>query len=433
MENKLQSWSDLWIKEDWWAIWFAAILTTAVYVGFITQVPKIGKWETNPLNAIPSEIIFPVLIMLVGIGLMTTVGMILMKENWKKYIPGFAVIFLISIISYIFAHQTTIKAWGISYAIWALFFGLLISNTIGTPDWLLKGARSEMFIKTGLVLLGSEILFSKILKLGAPGLVVAWFVTPTVIIFMWFFGTRWLKMTSKPLVIIIAAATSVCGVSAAIATAAACRAKKEELTLAVGMTMIFTVTMMIGMPALTKFIGISPEVGGAWLGGTIDSTGAVVAAGALLGENAEKVAAVVKMIQNILIGFMAFVVAVLWVTKVDQSEGGPKPSLMEIWYRFPKFILGFVLASLIFSFILMPVLGGDEVAAILEQTKTFRGWFFCLAFVSIGLESNFKDLASQLVGGKPIILYIIGQSFNIILTLFAAWLAFGGILFEKVF
>jgi len=433
MEDKLQSWSDLWMKEDWWAIWFAAILTIAVYVGIITHVPKIGKWETNPLNAIPLEIIFPVLTMLVGIGLMTTVGMILMKENWKKYIPGFTVIFLIGIISYIFAHQTTIKAWGISYAIWALFFGLLISNTIGTPDWLLKGARSEMFIKTGLVLLGAEILFSKILKLGAPGLVVAWIVTPTVIIFMWFFGTRWLKITSKQLVIIIAAATSVCGVSAAIATAAACRAKKEELTLAVGMTMIFTVTMMIGMPALTKFMGISPEVGGAWLGGTIDSTGAVVAAGALLGENAEKVAAVVKMIQNILIGFMAFVVAVLWVAKVDRSEDGPKPSLMEIWYRFPKFILGFVLASLIFSFVLMPVLGGDEVAAILEQTKIFRGWFFCIAFVSIGLESNFKDLASQLVGGKPIILYIVGQSFNIVLTLFAAWLAFGGILFEKVF
>jgi len=421
------------MEEDWWAIWFAAILTIAIYVGIITHVPKIGKWETNPLNAIPLEIIFPVLIMLMGIGLMTTAGMILMKDNWKKYIPGFTVICLISIISYIFAHQTTIKAWGISYAIWALFFGLLISNTIGTPDWLLKGARSEMFIKTGLVLLGAEILFSKILKLGAPGLVVAWIVTPTVIIFMWFFGTRWLKMTSKQLVIIIAAATSVCGVSAAIATAAACRAKKEELTLAVGMTMIFTVTMMIAMPALTKFIGISPEVGGAWLGGTIDSTGAVVAAGALLGENAEKVAAVVKMIQNILIGFMAFVVAVLWVTKVDQSESGQKPSLMEIWYRFPKFILGFVLASLIFSFILMPVLGGDKVAAILEQTKTFRGWFFCLAFVSIGLESNFKDLASQLIGGKPIILYIVGQSFNICLTLFAAWLAFGGILFEKVF
>ena len=433
MENKRQSWSDLWKEEDWWAIWFASLMTIAVYIGFIRNVPKIAKWETNPLNAVPAEVIFPLLIMLLGIGFMTAVGMILMKANWKKYMSGFTVIFLISVISYIFAHQTTIEAWGISYAIWALFFGLLISNTIGTPDWLLKGARSEMFIKTGLVLLGSEILFSKILQLGAPGLVVAWFVTPTVIIFMWFFGTRWMKMGSKKLVIIIAAATSVCGVSAAIATAAACRAKKEELTLAVGMTMIFTVIMMIGMPALSKFIGISPEVGGAWLGGTIDSTGAVVAAGALLGENAEKVAAVVKMIQNILIGFVAFVVAVLWVTKVDQNEGGPKPSLMEVWVRFPKFILGFILASLVFSFVLMPVLGGDEVAAILEQTKTFRGWFFCLAFVSIGLESNFKDLASQLVGGKPIILYIVGQSFNIFLTLLAAWLAFGGILFEKVF
>jgi uncharacterized membrane protein YadS len=82
--------------------------------------------------------------------------------------------------------------------------------------------------------------------------------------------------------------------------------------------------MMIGMPALTKFIGISPEVGGAWLGGTIDSTGAVVAAGALLGENAEKVAAVAKMIQNILIGFVAFVVTVLWVTKVIGSASFAK-------------------------------------------------------------------------------------------------------------
>jgi uncharacterized integral membrane protein (TIGR00698 family) len=309
--------------------------------------------------------------------------------------------------------------------------GLLISNTIGTPKWLLSGAKTEMFIKTGLVLLGAEILFGKILSLGAPGLVVAWVVTPTVIIFMFMFGTRILKITSKTLVMIIAAATSVCGVSAAIATAAACKAKKEELTLAVGMTLIFTVLMMIFMPVGIKMLGMNTAVGAAWMGGTIDATGAVVAAGSMLGAEAEKIAAVVKMIQNILIGVVAFIVAIYFTFKVEQRSDATKPNAMEIWYRFPKFIVGFVGASILFSFVLIPIYGTGYVESdvIKASTKTLRGWLFCLAFVSIGLESNFRDLGSQLVGGKPIILYIIGQSFNLILTLFMAFLAFGGILF----
>ncbi|HHE46142.1 MAG TPA: putative sulfate exporter family transporter, partial [Bacteroidetes bacterium] len=262
---------------------------------------------------------------------------------------------------------------------------------------------------------------------------VAWLVTPTVIIFMFIFGTRVLKIASKPLVIIIAAATSVCGVSAAIAAAAAAKAKKEELTLGVGMTLIFTVLMMIFMPIGIRWLGMDKIIGAAWMGGTIDSTGAVVAAGSMLGSEAEKVAAVVKMIQNILIGVVAFLIAVYWVTKVEREPGAARPNAMEIWYRMPKFIVGFVAASLLFSFVLVPLLG----TAFVEQdilkgvTKNCRGWLFCLAFVSIGLESNFRDLSSQLAGGKPIWLYITGQSFNLVLTLIAAYLAFGGILFNR--
>jgi uncharacterized membrane protein YadS len=230
---------------------------------------------------------------------------------------------------------------------------------------------------------------------------------------------------------IIAAATSVCGVSAAIATAAACKAKKEELTLAVGMTLIFTVLMMIFMPVGIKMLGMNTAVGAAWMGGTIDATGAVVAAGSMLGAEAEKIAAVVKMIQNILIGVVAFIVAIYFTFKVEQRSDATKPNAMEIWYRFPKFIVGFVGASILFSFVLIPIYGTGYVESdvIKASTKTLRGWLFCLAFVSIGLESNFRDLGSQLVGGKPIILYVIGQSFNLILTLFMAFLAFGGILF----
>jgi uncharacterized membrane protein YadS len=263
------------------------------------------------------------------------------------------------------------------------------------------------------------------------GILVAWVVTPIVVIFMYFFGTRVLKGISKTLVIVIAAATSVCGVSAAIATAGACRAKKEELTLAVGMTLIFTVLMMVFMPIVIKGMGMDTIVGAAWMGGTIDSTGAVVAAGTMLGKEAMDVAAVVKMIQNVLIGLVAFVVAVLWVTRVDRNPSAPKPTPMEIWYRFPKFILGFVAASVVFSFILTPVLGDDSVDTILGISKSFRGYFFCLAFVSIGLESNFKELAKQMVGGKPMVVYIVGQTFNLILTLVVAYIAFGGILFPR--
>jgi len=422
----------LWKSEDYWAIWFATILFAGIGVGLITKVPKVHKWTSNIGEALSYELSWQIALLGLLLGLLMTCGVAIMKEDWKRFFGGYLLVFILAVVSYVAAGQSTVKAWGMEYAIWALAIGLLIANTIGSPVWLLKGAKSEMYIKTGLVLLGGEILFSEILKLGLPGLLVAWVVTPIVIIFMWFFGTRWLKMVSKPLVIIVASATSVCGVSAAIAVAAACRAKKSELTLAVGMTMIFTVLMMIGMPALSGFIGLDPAVAGAWLGGTIDSTGAVVAAGAFLGPKAEKIAAVVKMIQNVLIGLVAFVVALFWVTRVDRDPEAPRPSLFEIWYRFPKFILGFAAASVVFSLILMPSLGQDGVSRILKTSEIFRSWFFCLAFVSIGLESNFKELASQLVGGKPIILYIVGQSFNILLTLLMAWLAFGGILFPAI-
>lgn len=235
-------------------------------------------------------------------------------------------------------------------------------------------------------------------------------------------------MSNKELVIIIACATSVCGVSAAIAAAAACVAKKEDLTLAVGMTLIFTVIMMFFMPLGIEWIGMNGVLGAAWMGGTIDSTGAVVAAGSMLGPDAEKVAAVVKMIQNVLIGVVAFVIAIYWVTVVSRGDRDVKPNAMEIWYRFPKFVIGFVVASLFFSFVLIPWKGGEfqavEASYIKPYTKTLRGWFFCLAFVSIGLESNFKDLTSRMEGGKPMILYAVGQTFNLILTLAVAYLAF---------
>lgn len=175
-------------------------------------------------------------------------------------------------------------------------------------------------IKTGLILLRAEVLFGKILAIGLPGIFVVWGVTPIVLICTYIFGQMVLKIPSKTLNIVISADMSVCGTSAAITTAASCRAKKEELTLSIGLSLVFTAIMMIAMPAFIKAMGMPEVLGGAWMGGTIDSTGAVAAAGAFLGEKALYVAATIKMIENIMIGATAFGVALYWCIRSGISD-----------------------------------------------------------------------------------------------------------------
>ena len=364
----------------------------------------------------------------VALALFFGIGYAVMGNSIGKFIPGFAFVFIIANLAYFFSQQSAMKAYGIGYAAWAIAIGLLISNTIGTPAWVKSAVQTEYYIKTGLVLLGAEILFGKILAIGIPGIFVAWVVTPIVLVSTYIFGQKVLKIPSKTLNMTISADMSVCGVSAAIATASACRAKKEELTLAVGLSLVFTSIMMIVMPAIIKAAGMPNVLGGAWMGGTIDATGAVAAAGAFLGQDALYTAATVKMIQNVLIGVIAFCVAVYWCAKVECAPG-QRVSAMEIWHRFPKFVLGFISASIVFSLIYSSM-GADAGYSLIDQgvlgglSKNLRGWFFCLAFVSIGLATNFRELKDYFKGGKPLILYVCGQSFNLIFTLTMAYVMF---------
>lgn len=364
----------------------------------------------------------------IALGIFFSIGMAVMGHSPVKFLIGFGFVFAFAVLAYLFAGQATMKQYGIGYAAWAILLGLIISNTVGTPKWVMPAVQVEYYIKTGLVLLGAEILFGKILTIGIPGIFVAWVVTPIVLISTYIFGQKVLKIESKTLNMTVSADMSVCGVSAAIATAAACRAKKEELTLAVGMSLVFTSIMMIVMPAVIKAVGMDHVLGGAWMGGTIDATGAVAAAGAFLSDKALYVAATIKMIQNVLIGVIAFGVAVYWCAKVD-CVPGQRVSAMEIWYRFPKFVLGFIGASIVFSLIYSSI-GNDAGYAVIDHgvlrgwTKIFRGWFFCLAFVSIGLATNFRELKKYFKGGKPLILYVCGQSLNLALTLLMAYIMF---------
>jgi len=424
--------SSLYRKEDWWACWigfFILALCIPGIIGIVYKLPKVHTWVANPLDALPGDTLLAYLIMFIGLAVIYLIAVRIMGERVKTYVPAFLVVFVIGILSMVVGSQTTLKAYGLSYPLWALIIGLLIANTVGVPQWLKSGVRPELYIKCGLVVLGAEILFSRIMALGPYGLVIAWVVTPIVLYLMYLYGTRTLKM-ERELALPIAAAASVCGVSAAIATGAACKAKQDYITIAVGQTLIFTVLMMVAMPALCRLFGFSELISGAWLGGTIDSTGAVPAAGELVGPLAMEAAVTIKMIQNVLIGLIAFFVALMWVTRVEKVPGASKPSLWEIWFRMPKFIIGFLVASLVFSFVLFPIMGDEAVSSILKFSKVFRKEFFCLAFVSIGLSSNFRELGKYFKGGKPLNLYWVGQIFNILLTLLVVWLMLGGVLWD---
>lgn len=385
-----------------------------------------AKGLVKPYNRIPTLIVLGL-----ALAALTAVGIKFMGGNVGKYIGAFLVVFALCLLANILGNQKGMRHYGINAEIWSIALGMLIANTVGTPKWLKDGALVEYFIKTGLVLLGAEVLFHKILAIGIPGIFVAWVVTPIVLISTYIFGQKVLKMPSKTLNIVISADMSVCGTSAAIATAAAARAKKEELTLSIGLSLTFTAIMMIALPAFINWVGMPEVLAGAWIGGTVDATGAVAAAGAFVGEKALQVAATVKMIQNVLIGVTAFCVAMYWCTKVD-VQCGERVGAMEIWNRFPKFVLGFLAVSVIYS-VISTSLGADFGKMLVDNgvnkvSVPLRGWFFALAFVSIGLTTNFRELGKYFKGGKPIILYVCGQSLNLLLTLLMAW-----IMFYKVF
>lgn len=383
------------------------------------------KKRTSPsnYNIIPGLIALTVLL-----ALLFAVGAYFMGKDVKGFLIAFPCLMCLAIFSYMMGEQQTMKHIGFGYPAWAIVTGMLISNILGTPKWLKPALETEYFIKTGLVLLGGELLFNKILAIGLPGLFVAWLVTPTVLVLSYMFGQKILKIPSKTLNMVISADMSVCGTSAAIAAATACNAKKEELTLSIGLSLLFTAVMMIILPIIIKASGMPYILGGAWIGGTLDATGAVAAAGAFLSQEALYVAATIKMIQNMMIGAIALGIAIYWTTRVETGTS-VQVGFKEIWNRFPKFIIGFVGASILFSSI-YSYWGTDVGSALIENgvirgmTASLRGWFFCLAFGAIGLATNFKELAPYFKGGKPLILYVCGQGLNLTLTLIMAYIMF---------
>jgi uncharacterized integral membrane protein (TIGR00698 family) len=406
------------LSEDWIVVIIGFLIIGIVLLGFSAAAP-VFKWTDSQqlFTNVFSSSNFSNLFLQFGLVLISaSIAAVLSGKRLGQFMIGFTVLFILSCFAQIIAGNKFVSEYNLETVIFSLAIGLFINNVIGVPGWLKECLSSELFVKIGLVLLGTSVIFSEILKAGSLGLIQAL----VVVISVWYFAF-WLckKMKiDKEMSMMISSAVSICGVSAAIATSGAIKGDSKKLSYVISMVLITAVPMMIFMPYLANLMGLSETVTGAWLGGSIDTTGAVVASGSLVGDKALEISTIIKFSQNVLLGLAAFAISIYWSVNQAQ-EAAEKPTLRTIWDRFPKFVIGFVAASLLFSF----AISKESVDAAKPILKSIQGLWFALAFVSIGLETNFKELFAQ-SNKKPLVAFLVAQGFNIVVTLIMALLLF---------
>jgi len=310
----------------------------------------------------------------------------------------------------------------LEYPLTAVAVGL-IANTLLRMFRLYRAiqpaVRTELYLKTGVVLLGARISLGDLLATGAGGVIQAVIVVTSVFLFTWWLTGK-LKF-SNTFRAVMAAAVSLCGVAAALAAAGVVKARKEEVTYVAALVIVTSIPLMVLMPPLAHALNVPPTIAGAWFGANIDTTAAVVGAGTALGPKAQETATVVKLTQNVLIGFAAFALAIFFAFAVNQGVRGEEPRPRILWDRFPKFVIGFVLVMLFSS-------AGWVTPALAKEIDTASKWLFTLSFVCIGLDFSLRELLGA--GWRPAAAYLVATVFNTVFALGAAYVVFG-VLFPR--
>lgn len=307
------------------------------------------------------------------------------------------------------------------YAIIIGFLGNAVLSLLGIRQKMSSAFRTEFFIKTGLVLLGASINFAVIAQAALPAIGQGVLLITTVFGFTWWFAGK-LGLDDR-LRALLSSAVSICGVSAAVAAAGAVQAKKEQLAYTASLVIVFAVPMLFFLPWAADLLGLSPAVAGAWIGGNIDTTAAVTAAGTLAGEQTLQIATIVKVTQNALLGIVAVLLSIYFTVKVERSQTQIRPGLSTIWKSFPKFVLGFLIASIVAT-IFQTTFDPEIVKPAIANANHLRTWFLIAAFVSIGLEFSFGSLRKA--GWKPILVFLAATVVNLAAGLLFATVLWSG-------
>lgn len=415
------------LTEDW-VVTFLSIplLIIALFAGHLNGGPKIPETLIT-LDAWKNIGIFFIIALTI-----LFVGNRLLGRPMRGLLVSFIVIFTIAVLAQWVAKLEVVKFYGFEAVFFSVLFGLLVRNLFRVPEWLKPAIQGEFFIKIGVVCLGATVLFSDVMKSGFAGLIQAVMVVSIV----WFFA-YWLARklrVERATAMTLASGCSICGVSASITAAGVAGTDKKQLSYICSLVLIIVVPMIYLMPWLAEMVvplltddpALQQEITGAWIGGTIDTTSGVGASSAMAGDVAQSTAIVVKATQNVLIGLVAFFIA-LYLSTRGGNGSTSSPSFGIVWEKFPKFILGFVVASALFSILQSnDMLTLNDSGKIVETSlaKNFSTFFFSLSFVCIGMDTRLKDIVSR-ENRRVLWSFVCAQLFNIVVTLFLAWLMFG--------
>ncbi|KAF9926548.1 hypothetical protein FBU30_003875 [Linnemannia zychae] len=440
-----------WNHEDWWPCWIGLFLFALVSTAVRFNIPAAHflPWSTNPFDTFKTIGNLDLLILLPLQGLLVFLSLwAIDAKNWKEFYKGFLVIESLSLLSKWLAAQKNVKSASLGDSIWAILFGAMLRNAMAgaplpdgrskpLPAWLKVAQQTELYIAISLVLLCID--FNVLKPLAPRALFVSWIDTPSLFVLVALIGTTWLRIDLQTSMI-MSGATFICGSSAAIALSASLGAgNKSDLPIAI--ISVFTIPSIIALPYIAKAIGISSKVAGAWFGGCVDSTGAVIAAATIYGDEgnvAVETAAVVKMVQNVLIGPISVGVAAVWTQREERrmraihnslqddalrakSDFKPVPYQTLLWNRFPKFVLGFVVTAILFN----TVVPAEDRAQVNTFSFMVGEWFSTMSFVSIGLGLQFHELrreARMLL--RLTALYAVAQLVDIMSTFGLAYIAF---------
>jgi uncharacterized integral membrane protein (TIGR00698 family) len=293
----------------------------------------------------------------------------------------------------------------IEYVLWAILIGLIIANTVGVSGIFRSGvATYEFWLKAGIVLLGARFILGDIAKLGGISLVLVFVEIALALTFMTWLGNRF-KLTPK-LVSLLSVGASVCGVSAIIATQGAIEADEEDSSYAIAAILALGAISLFVFPIVGHALHLSDHAYGVWTGLAVDNTAETAAAGALYSDAAGKVAVLTKTCRNALIGFVVLGYALYWASKGQAA--GIQNKAAFLWSKFPKFVLGFLLISL------LATVGFFSKSGLLAVGNLSR-WAFLFTFAGVGLRTSFRDLSKQ--GLRPFLVGAIGEIVIAVITL----------------
>jgi uncharacterized membrane protein YadS len=468
------------MSEDWLSVWIG-LLVFLLALGVLVGADILGWVVTTSVWNDISKALAPVSKAYAGIGgigaliatyvtllVVLTVGAATLNADLKGFALSFSVVFWISYLCWIVGSYANfavtmpadMQKFGIGWSlkltneggfIVALIAGLVIGNFLpGLAEWMKEAVRPEWYIKTAIVILGGFLgitaaeklsLATSLMFRGLAAIIEAYLIYWAVVYFV---ARKWFKF-SREWAAPLASGISICGVSAAIATGSAIRARPVVPIMVASLVVIFSVVELLILPfAAQTFLSHEPMVAGAWMGLAVKTDGAAVASGGITeslilanaaarGMNFQKgwilgTTTTVKVFIDVFIGIWAFILAYIWTTHIE-VRGGEKARASEIWERFPKFIIGYVLT---FVVILVMALGATpELTAKLKsamgEANTFRGIFFVMTFFTIGVMSNFKKLWEEGIGRLAAVYLLCLFGFVIWVGLVISFIFFAGV------